>query len=162
VALAADAVAAIALGADVYSNGIGDDYNYPKQTGGGSGGYSDDEATLKEYYENVRNDRTDVDKIAENTGLKPENINKVKEHLFENEHNLDRLKDYGIPPERGRYDEDQNIADAWERLKNGNYTSDDIRFLQHEIAERWFEEHVADSYDAAHEAAKKHFPFPWK
>ena len=43
-----------------------------------------------EAYETIRQSTTDVETIARNTGIKPENIQKVKDHIFHEEHLLDR------------------------------------------------------------------------
>jgi hypothetical protein len=113
-----------------------------------------------EHYEAIRRNTTDVEEIARNTGLKPENIAKVKRHLFEEAHLLDRYVDYGIPAEMKRFDSDIGIAQAWERLRRGNFTAEDLQLLRHEAAEAWYMRHHGPSYRAAHNAAEKRFPAP--
>jgi len=129
------------------------------QTGAGGFWSSADEA-----YESIRSSTSDVDDIARNTGLKPENIQKVKDHLFLNEHTLDRYVDLGIPAEKARFDSDIKIAESWHRLEVGKYTDDDIQLLRHEIAERWVEIKRDCGYCEAHDAASINFPAPdwWK
>lgn len=41
-------------------------------------------------YDAIRARETDVSTIASNNGIKPQNIQKVKDHVFYNEHLLDR------------------------------------------------------------------------
>jgi hypothetical protein len=80
------------------------------QTGGGYFTGSADEA-----YETIRQSTTDVEAIARNTGIKPENIQKVKNHVSHEEHLLDRYVDVGIPAEMRRFDSELGIANAWSR-----------------------------------------------
>ena len=126
-----------------------------KQTGAGSFTGSADEA-----YEAIRASKTDIEAISRNTGIKPENVKKVKDHLFYEEHLLDRYVDYGIPAETGRFDSDLGIANAWKRLENGTFTADDIKLLKHETAESWYMRRHGPGYTDAHNAADKRFPAP--
>ena len=126
-----------------------------KQTGAGSFTGSADEA-----YEAIRDSKTDIEAISRNTGIKPENVKKVKDHLFYEEHLLDRYVDYGIPAETGRFDSDLGIANAWKRLENGTFTADDIKLLKHETAESWYMRRHGPGYTDAHNAADKRFPTP--
>ena len=77
------------------------------QTGGSSYTGSADEA-----YEAIQESTTDVETIARNTGIKPENIQKVKDHIFHEEHLLDRYVDVGVPAEMRRFDSELGIANA--------------------------------------------------
>ena len=88
-----------------------------KQTGSGKFTSSADES-----YDAIRRSTTDVDSIAKNTGIKPENIQKVKDHIFYKEHLLDRYVDYGVPAQKKRFDSDKGMADAWKRLEDGTFT----------------------------------------
>ena len=137
---------------------VGPDNNLPnngKQTGSGSYSGSADEA-----YDAIRSSDTDVDAIAANTGIKPENIQKVKDHLFNDEHVLDRYVDYGIPAETKRFDSDIKIAEAWKRLESGNHTDADIQLLKHETAERWIERRRGSGYTESHDRASERYPAP--
>jgi hypothetical protein len=114
-----------------------------------------------EAYDTIRGSNTDVAAIAQNTGIKPSNIQKVKDHLFYEDHLLDRYVDYGVPAEMSRFDSDIAIANSWKRLENGTFTPDDIQLLRHEAAEaslmrRWNDQ----SYTRAHDRAQKRFPAP--
>ncbi len=112
-------------------------------------------------YDAIRVSGTDVSAIA-STGIKPQNIQKVKDHVFYNEHLLDRYVDYGIPADRARFDSDLTQANAWFRLESGTHTQADINWLIHETAERWFELKHNSGYSAAHNAAEKRWPEnPW-
>ena len=119
---------------------------------------NDDFDLAEKEYELIRADTGDVDKIAENTGIKPENIQKVKNHIFYEEHLLDRYRDYGVEPEWSRFNADPEIANAWNRLSSGDYTPADIQILKHETAEAWYMRHNGPSYLEAHDAASRSFP----
>ena len=128
-----------------------------KQTG--SGVFT---GAADELYDAIRASETDVSTIASNTGIKPQNIQKVKDHVFYNEHLLDRYVDYGIPAEKARFDSDLTQANAWFRLESGTHTQADINWLKHEAAERWFELKYNSGYSTAHNAAEKRWPGnPW-
>jgi len=126
-----------------------------KQTGSGKFTGSADQA-----YDSIRKSTTDVNSIAKNTGIKPENIQKVKNHVFYKEHVLDRYVDYGIPAEKKRFDSDIGMANAWKRLENGTYTDNDIKLLKHEVAESWHMKNNGPGYNSAHNAAEKRYPAP--
>lgn len=53
-------------------------------------------------YDSIRECDTDICDIAQNLGFKADNIKKVKDHVFFNEHNLDRYPNE--PVERKRFD----------------------------------------------------------
>lgn len=125
------------------------------QTGAGSSAGSADEA-----YDAIRASSTDVAEIASKTGFKPSNIQKVKDHLFIKEHLLDRYVKQGVPATIRRFDSDVGIAQAWNRLRQGTHTADDIKLLKHEIAEAWYMRRHGPSYNTAHEAASLRFPAP--
>ncbi len=127
----------------------------PSQTGTGTLIDSADEA-----YEAIRASTTDVAEIAASTGFKEANISKIKQHLFEKEHLLDRYVDYGEPARIGRFDSDRGVADAWERLRSGNQTAVDVQLLKHETAEAWYMRQHGEGYNAAHSAASRRYPSP--
>ena len=105
-----------------------------RQTGaGGLAGSADED------YAAIRASTDDVAAIAGNTGIKPSNIQKVKDHIFNNEHLLDRYVDQGIPAYMSRFDSHEGIAAAWQRLSKGKGTAGDMGLLRHEAAEanRW-------------------------
>lgn len=80
--------------------------------------------------------------IAENTGLKIENIESCKRHVFLDEHTLDQFL-------------------VWERLEDDIYLSEDIEWLKHEFAERHHELQFGSGYSATHSLAqKRHYGNP--
>lgn len=89
-------------------------------------------------YEQIRADTTDVAKIAQNTGIKPENIQTVKDHVFYDEHLLDRYRDYDVPSEWARFNADPSMADSWQHLTDGSFMDIDMQLLRHETAEAWY------------------------
>jgi len=113
-----------------------------------------------EAYAIIRASTSDVETIAKNTAIKPDNIAKVKAHLFYNEHWLDRYTDYGIPAEMKKFDSDLAIANAWKRLEVGQFIPEDMALLKHEMAEAWYMRKHGPSYSQAHNAAQRRFPAP--
>lgn len=129
--------------------------NILRQTGSGSIIGSADEA-----YSAIRASTTDVGNIANSTGYKLSNIQKVKDHLFYNEQLLDRYVSQGFPATRARFDSDIGISQAWRRLETGTHGPADLQLLRHETAEAWYMRNVSEGYNAAHNAAQKRFPAP--
>jgi hypothetical protein len=123
----------------------------------GAGGFT---GPADAAYDAIRASTTDVEAIARNTGIKAKNIQKVKDHLFYEEHLLDRYADMGEPGVMQRFDSDAGIAAAWKRLADGNFTEADLQLLRHETAEAWYMRKNGPSYNAAHNAAQKRFPAP--
>lgn len=93
--------------------------------------YSDAaEKHAKIYYEEIRSMKTDVSKIAANTGFTIPQIRYVKNYLFMDEHDLST----GIK----RFDPSFAIAQSWQRLmsKNGkDIQPHDLILIQHELCE---------------------------
>lgn len=76
-----------------------------------------------QIYNSIRECDTDICDIAENLGFKADNIKNVKDHIFYNEHDLDR---YGPDQtERKQFDPNLQQALAWKRLETGTHTQDD-------------------------------------
>ncbi|MGI9278031.1 MAG: hypothetical protein ACR2PX_00115, partial [Endozoicomonas sp.] len=129
-----------------------------KQTGGG--GYT---ASADELYDAIRASDSDVSAIASSTGFKSENIQKVKDHVFYNEHLLDRYVDQGIPATLGRFGSTIEQAQAWKRLERGTHTNADITWLKHETAEKWYEQKHKSGYSEAHDRVDWRWSgFPWE
>ena len=134
------------------------DHSTLRQTGGGSGVDPADA-----LYSLIRSSDNDVATVARNTGFKPSNIQKIKDHIFYNEHLLDRYVNQGIKAEIGRFQSDLDQAKAWLRLVNNQYSSKDITWLKHEIAERWYELRHRAGYSESHNAAERRWPGnPWR
>lgn len=86
-------------------------------------------AHAERYYGLVRSMTTDVAKIAKNTGLPESLIQKIKDFVFLEEHDLG-----GPVPER--FAPSFAMAQSWQRLINGNPEPHDITLLLHEQMEK--------------------------
>jgi len=74
-------------------------------------------------------------------------IDRIKKHVFFNEHILDE----GIR----RFHPSKPMAEAWERLKNGTFTPNDVKLLEHEYFESKFERLFKTDYRTADSATRK-------
>ena len=81
-----------------------------------------------------------------------------KDHIFYNEHLLDRYLNHGVPAYMGRFDSHEGMAAAWQRLSTGKGAAGDMSLLRHEAAEAWYMRRHGPGYNAAHEAAQKRYP----
>ncbi|QIS17795.1 glycosyltransferase [Nocardia terpenica] len=102
----------------------------------------------------------DVTRADGSTGFGHDEISRVKDHLFREEHPLTVYDENGKPvgTEMRRYDADADIAEAWMRLSSGRALPEDIVLLEHEIAEaKYYDEHRGASYRDAHVEANKKF-----
>ena len=68
----------------------------------------------EKIYDSIRGCDTDICDVAENLGFKADNIKNVKDHVFYNEHDLDRYGPNEI--EHKRFDATLEQALAWKRL----------------------------------------------
>ena len=134
-----------------------------KRQTGATGPVADEDAwaAAERIYTSIRANALDISKISQNTGIKPANIQKIKEHIFFKKHLLDRYRDYGVPPEWRRFDASPEMAESWLRLTAGNYTEIDLALLRHEAAESWFMRKHGPSYLDAHSAADRRYPSPY-
>ncbi len=96
----------------------------------------------KLMYETFRNIKSDVPKIAKNTGIGKEEIERIKNYIFFNK----------------EFDEDYDQAQTWDRLRHGNFIEADLIFLRHELLEIKYREQGLN-YDEAHEIAQKEFNY---
>lgn len=103
-------------------------------SGGISGAITDpfsDEAVnhAKMYYETIRKSKTDIEKIAQNTGIEKSSILLIKNYLFNDEHEL--MNGYH------KFDPDFFIAESWRRLafEPDNIQEHDLLLLKHEMNE---------------------------
>jgi hypothetical protein len=104
-------------------------------------------------YGEIRLSTTDIQSIAQNTGLKEFQVMRVKNHLF-----LDDT--HQLSTRVGQFDADLDIANAWRRMEVGTHTFDDIKLFKHEYFESKFEKIFQTSYENAHNAAQKRYPSP--
>lgn len=109
----------------------------------------DDEAEI--YYNNIRNRKNDVERIAENTRMTYDDIVAIKNHVFYNEHIFSNRI--------GRYTADYDMAVAWQRLINGSFEDRDILLLNHELLESKVEKAYNLSYEEAHKIAQEKYPW---
>lgn len=100
------------------------------------------------YYESVRHMKTDTLKISKSTGISKEKLDKIKNHVFVNEHEL-------LDGKR-RFDPDYEIAQSWQRLINGDYKEQDIVLLKHEYAELRYMEKGFSQKEAHIKASRKY------
>ena len=101
-----------------------------------------------QYYESVRKMTTDVENISKNTGYSLDEIQKVKEYIFYETHDLG---DGRID----RFDSDFMMAQSWQRLIEGRDIKEhDLTLLKHELLEHEYkdqgiphnEAHILASY----------------
>ena len=98
------------------------------------------------YYGLVRSMKTDCKRIAANTGFREEDIQRIKNHVFYEEHELDE----GLR----RFDADYEMSQSWQRLIDGREIENrDIILLQHEFIESIFMGNGLN-YDEAHDKAQ--------
>lgn len=108
------------------------------------------ERHAEQYYEAVRHMTTDTKKISQFTGINQDKIDKIKNHIFVQEHDL--LEGHK------RFDPSYDMAQSWQRLINGKYEEKDIVLLKHEYAElRYMEKGLSQS--EAHIKASKRYNY---
>ncbi|WP_431886332.1 hypothetical protein [Micromonospora wenchangensis] len=116
-------------------------------------------------YDRFRADPGDVADIAANlatvarpggtTGFTHAEIARVKQHLMVDEH---VLRDYPDGWVRRRFDADEDIAEAWIRLREGRPLEPDLVLLEHELAESgYLLVHPDATYPDAHAYAQSLF-----
>ena len=87
------------------------------------------EKHAKRYYGLVRSMTTDVRKIAKVTGYPVDEIQKIKNYIFIDEHDLGDQR-------VGRFDPDYMMGESWKRLMEGRPEEHDLTMLKHEIMEK--------------------------
>jgi hypothetical protein len=93
------------------------------------------------FYEEMRHRKDDVTAIAKNTGISENDIQKIKNYIFFDEHDL--------LDGRKRFDPNCDMALSWQRLISGEYEDVDILMLNHELCELKLVEY-GYSQDEAH------------
>ncbi|MGO5059739.1 hypothetical protein ACTQ4P_18470, partial [Clostridium sporogenes] len=101
------------------------------------------EEEAEKMYNTIRNYKTDVKKISQNTGMPEWRVRRIKEHVFNNDHILSD----GVR----RFDPNYDMANAWERLIKGEHVQSDIDLLNHEIFESKVESIFETNYRTAHD-----------
>lgn len=102
------------------------------------------------YYEEIRNQKTDVDRISKNTGYDKKLIEQIKNYLFYDEHEI-----YGI---KRRFDPDFSIAQSWQRLAQNEIKDHDLVLIKHEIMEKELIDKGL-TQDEAHKVASKKYNY---
>lgn len=103
------------------------------------------------YYGLVRSMKTDCARIAKNTGFRVEDIQRIKNHVFYQKHELED----GL----STFDPDYEMGQSWQRLIEGsNIEKRDIVLLNHEFLESIYMED-GYKYDEAHEKAQNVYSY---
>ena len=98
------------------------------------------------YYGLVRSMKTDCENIAKNTGFRKQDIQRIKNHVFYEEHDLDG--------DIERFYPSYHMSQSWQRLINGYDIKElDIILLNHEFIESIFMEEGLN-YRDAHDKAE--------
>ena len=115
----------------------------------------------EKVYDSIRESDTDISDIASILEFKADNIKNIKDHVFYNEHDLDRYGPNEI--EHKRFDATLEQALSWKRLEAGTHTQDDVTWIKHECAERHHELKYGSGYSEAHERAQSRYDgYPWE
>ncbi|MCL4229378.1 hypothetical protein KJZ61_01660 [Candidatus Dependentiae bacterium] len=104
------------------------------------------EEKAKIIYDQHRAMTTDVDKIAANTGVPRAMIQRIKNHVFYEDHILHDGERFVIK----KFDPNIDMAEAWQRLVDGSFKKADLMMLKHEYAESLIMEGIQVSYKEAH------------
>ena len=107
------------------------------------------EAHAERYYGLVRKMKTDAARIAQNTGYSEAVIQRIKNFIFVDTHDLG-------DPEPHRFDPSFAMAQSWQRLINGTPEPHDLTLLKHEIMEKELMGRGMSQRDAHIEASKKY------
>ncbi|MCL2387123.1 MAG: hypothetical protein FWC89_06175 [Defluviitaleaceae bacterium] len=112
------------------------------------------EKFAEQFYESVRNRKSDATKISQNTGISVADVENVRQHIFFNAYDLG-----GRQPRR--FDPDYDQAQSWQRLCIGgkHIREMDIVFLKHEILEYDLMNKQGVCYDDAHATAELRYNY---
>lgn len=109
-------------------------------------------AHAERYYQSVRAMTTDVERISANTGYSLDVIQRIKNFIFVDEHDLGDGK-------VSRFDASFEMAQSWQRLIDGkDIQPHDITLLQHEIMEKELMD-AGYTQDAAHTLTSHKFNY---
>ncbi|HIK09309.1 MAG TPA: hypothetical protein IGS52_03405 [Oscillatoriaceae cyanobacterium M33_DOE_052] len=104
--------------------------------------YEEAEPAAIRQYEEIIAMTDDVSQIAKNLGIAEEQIRKVKEHIFINEHEL-KIPDYQaktVISVRCNFTPDTQIADLWVKAKNGTLQPRESLKFKRLIAHEYIEQ----------------------
>lgn len=108
----------------------------------------------KMYYNSVKNrdKQIEIDKIAKNTNINKNTIQRVYEHLFENKYLLEN----GLK----QFDPDFYMAQSWQRLREGtNIKKMDLIMLKHEALEHYLMNKYNLNYKEAHKLTEMKYNY---
>lgn len=132
-----------------------------KYSGGSYGGimnksYEEQKAYAKRAYVEIRNrnPQNDIDKVSKSSKLSKSDVEKIRNHVFFETHLLNGKFQ--------RFDEDPQIANAWEALEQGRAKEIDILLLKHELEELTIMKKYGYTYEKAHLLANKKYPWEYK
>ncbi|HFQ8575127.1 MULTISPECIES: hypothetical protein [Klebsiella pneumoniae complex] len=98
-------------------------------------------------YERIRNDYSDIEKISNNLDKDSDVVERVKNHIFFNEHEI-HYQDSSV--RFGRLDADPAIVNAWDRIVCDNCIDTDYHFFAHEEYESLIAQNDGVTYNEAH------------
>lgn len=109
----------------------------------------------KEYYESVRNrnKQHEIVKVSNNSGLSRSDVEKIFNHIFINE--------YDLEDGRKRFDPSYDMAESWRRLSEvggKNIQPHDLVMLHHELMEYDYMS-MGMKYDEAHELTNQTYNY---
>ncbi|MCL2019020.1 MAG: hypothetical protein FWG70_04595 [Oscillospiraceae bacterium] len=105
------------------------------------------------FYGAIRKRTSDIEAIAKNTGLLPEDVKKIKQHIFINEYELGE-------DEPRKFDPNYDMAVSWQRLIDGKDIREmDIVLLKHELTEFKLMKEKSLPYEEAHKIASKQYNY---
>jgi len=109
----------------------------------------------QEFYESVRNrnKQHEIVKVSNNSGLSQSDVEKIYNHIFINE--------YDLEDGRKRFDPNYDMAESWRRLSEiggKNIQPHDLVMLNHELMEHDLME-KGMKYDEAHELTNKTYNY---
>lgn len=111
-------------------------------------------AHAEKYYSSMRNSNKDdiVDAIAKNANIDAKSVSKMYDHLLINKYNLSKG--------HATFDEDYDIAQSLQRLREGkNIQAHDLLLVKHEALEHDLMNKNKLTYEEAHELANKAFNY---
>ncbi|HEX3478347.1 MAG TPA: hypothetical protein VHT91_25175 [Kofleriaceae bacterium] len=110
----------------------------------GGGGFVDSiDPAAEAAYDGIRANPGDVANVAENTRLPPEVVQRIKDHLFNNEHTLTTVE--GEAAEQSRFVAIQDYADLWRGAEGGTLTAEQTEQLMNLMTHENVEARLAES-----------------
>lgn len=106
-------------------------------------------AHAERYYGLVRNMKNDVSRIAKNTGFPEEDIQRIKNFIFLEKHDLGHGEPEYFAP-------DFAMAQSWQRLIDGKAKPHDLTLLRHETLENKLMDSGISQSEAHIQASKKY------